>query len=179
MPEVAIRFAINAGDVCDPSRSLDNLAMFSALMQSLRTQNPASSFTIIGGQRRSIVVPSVGHTPFVQAWHGAAGTRAFDELIRQHHALFVMGGRICCRHSIGHCNTGNSYMYAIHRSASLTRSSGLRAARPCYHRVHAFAYCLTGKRHPYIVDYLPGQVRMPLQHFGLSLQHITTPIRCR
>lgn len=91
LPETPTRFAVIAGDVTDPSSSLGDLAMFSALMQSLRAQNPDSIFTIIGERRHTIVVPGIGETPVVPAWSGKSGTLAFDELIRQHHALFVMG----------------------------------------------------------------------------------------
>src|SRR3569833_2591387 len=94
LPETPTRFAIIAGDVTDPSSSLGDLAMFSALMQSLRAQNPDSTFTIIGERRHTIVIPGIGETPVVPAWSGKTGTRAFDELIRQHHALFVMGADI-------------------------------------------------------------------------------------
>jgi len=94
LPETPTRFAIIAGDVTDPSSSLGDLAMFSALMQSLRAQNPDSIFTIIGERRHTIVIPGIGETPVVPAWSGKTGTRAFDELIRQHHALFVMGADI-------------------------------------------------------------------------------------
>ncbi len=94
MPETATRFAIIAGDVSDPSGSLGDLAMFSALMQSLRAKNPASTFTIIGEQRHTIAVPGMGETAVVPAWVGTAGTIAFDQLIRQHHALFIMGADI-------------------------------------------------------------------------------------
>ncbi|MBN8772131.1 MAG: hypothetical protein J0I46_11315, partial [Thiobacillus sp.] len=94
LPETPTRFAIIAGDVTDPSSSLGDLAMFSALMQSLRAQNPDSIFTIIGERRHTIVVPGIGETPVVPAWAGKTGTLAFDELIRQHHALFVMGADI-------------------------------------------------------------------------------------
>lgn len=68
MLDVATRFAIIAGDVCDPSGSLGDLAMFSALMQSFRTQNSVFSFVFIGEQCRSIVVPGAGNTPVVPAW---------------------------------------------------------------------------------------------------------------
>ncbi|MBD3813193.1 MAG: polysaccharide pyruvyl transferase family protein [Betaproteobacteria bacterium] len=94
LPETPTRFAIIAGDVTDPSSSLGDLAMFSALMQSLRAQNPDSIFTIIGERRHTIVIPGIGETPVVPAWSGKTGTRAFDELIRLHHALFVMGADI-------------------------------------------------------------------------------------
>lgn len=94
LPETASRIAIIAGDVSDPSGSLGDLAMFSALMQSLRAQNPASTFTIIGEQSHTIVVPGIGETPVVPAWSGKTGTLAFDELIRRQHALFVMGADV-------------------------------------------------------------------------------------
>lgn len=93
-PETATRIAIIAGDVTNPSSSLGDMAMFSALMQSLRAQNPAATFTIIGERSHTIVVPGIGETPVVPAWAGTAGTRAFDTLMRQHHALFVMGADI-------------------------------------------------------------------------------------
>lgn len=43
IPETSSRFAIIAGDTSDPSGSLGDMAMFSALMQSLRAQNPSST----------------------------------------------------------------------------------------------------------------------------------------
>lgn len=94
IPETATRFAIIAGDASDPSGSLGDMAMFSALMQSLRAQNPNATFTIIGERSHTIVVPGIGETPVVPAWAGTTGTIAFDKLIRQHHALFVMGADI-------------------------------------------------------------------------------------
>src|SRR3569832_2631918 len=63
LPETPTRFAIIAGDVTAPSSSLGDLAMFSALMQSLRAQSPDSIFTIIGERRPTIVVPGIGETP--------------------------------------------------------------------------------------------------------------------
>lgn len=92
--EPATRFAIIPGDAADPSGSLGDVAMFSALMQSLRAHTPQSTFTIIGTRAHSIAVPGIGRTPVVPAWNGRAGTVAFDKLIRQHDALFVMGADI-------------------------------------------------------------------------------------
>lgn len=94
VPETATRFAIIAGDTSDPSGSLGDMAMFSALMQSLRARNPNATFTVIGERSHTIVVPGIGETPVVPAWAGTTGTIAFDKLIRQHHALFVMGADI-------------------------------------------------------------------------------------
>ncbi|MGA9165108.1 MAG: polysaccharide pyruvyl transferase family protein [Thiobacillus sp.] len=94
VPEMATRFAIIPGDASDPSGSLGDMAMLSGLMQSLRARNPASTFTIIGERSHSIAVPGVGAIPVVPAWTGRSGTIAFDRLIRQHHALFVMGADI-------------------------------------------------------------------------------------
>lgn len=88
------RFVIIPGDASNPSGSLGDMAMFSALMQSLRTRNPAASFTIAGMHDHHIAVPGIGEVPVVAAWQGKAGTLAFDSLIRQHHALFVMGADI-------------------------------------------------------------------------------------
>lgn len=94
VPETATRFAIIPGDASDPSGSLGDMAMFSALMQSLRARNPASTFTIIGERSHSIAVPGIGEIPVVPAWIGSTGTIAFDKLIRQHDALYVMGADI-------------------------------------------------------------------------------------
>lgn len=94
IPETASRFVIIPGDVINPSGSLGDMAMFSALLQSLRTRNPAAAFTIVGTRNHSIAVPGVGEVPVVAAWTGRTGTAAFDRLIRQNHALFVMGADI-------------------------------------------------------------------------------------
>ncbi|ODV00317.1 MAG: hypothetical protein ABT23_11940 [Thiobacillus sp. SCN 63-57] len=59
LPETPTRFAIIAGDVTDPSSSLGDLAMFSALMQSLRAQNPDSTFTIIGNAATPLSYPEL------------------------------------------------------------------------------------------------------------------------
>src|SRR3569833_2659055 len=84
LPETPTRFAIIAGDVTDPSSSLGDLAMFSALMQSLRAQNPDSTFTIIGERRHTIVLPGIGEAPGGPAGAGGAGARAGGEGRRQH-----------------------------------------------------------------------------------------------
>jgi polysaccharide pyruvyl transferase WcaK-like protein len=93
-PETASRFVIIPGDASNPSGSLGDMAMFTALLQSLRTCNAAATFTIIGTRNHSIAVPGIGEVPVVAAWIGRAGTIAFDKLIRQNHALFVMGADI-------------------------------------------------------------------------------------
>ena len=92
--ETASRFVIIPGDVINPSGSLGDMAMFSALLQSLRARDSAATFTIIGTRSHSIAVPGVGEVPVVAAWTGRTGTAAFDQLIRQNHALFVMGADI-------------------------------------------------------------------------------------
>jgi polysaccharide pyruvyl transferase WcaK-like protein len=94
VPHTPTRFAVIPGDPSDPSGSLGDMAMFSALMQSLRLRDPAASFTVVGTRNHSIRVPGIGEVPVVTAWEGTAGAIAFDALIRQHHALFVMGADI-------------------------------------------------------------------------------------
>jgi colanic acid/amylovoran biosynthesis protein len=82
------------GDVRNPSGSLGDMAMFTALLQSLRARDPAATFTIIGTRNHSISVPGIGAVPVVAAWTGRTGVTAFDSLIRQNHAMFVMGADI-------------------------------------------------------------------------------------
>lgn len=94
VPEIASRFVIIPGDVSNPSGSLGDMAMFTALLQSLRMRNPEATFTIIGTRNHSMAVPGVGEIPVIAAWAGRAGSIAFDRVIRQHHALFVMGADI-------------------------------------------------------------------------------------
>jgi colanic acid/amylovoran biosynthesis protein len=94
VPPTANRFAIIACDPGDPSGSLGDMAMFAALMQSLRQHTPAARFTIVGTRDHSIRMPGIGEVPVVAAWEGTAGAIAFDALIRRHHALFVMGADI-------------------------------------------------------------------------------------
>ena len=93
-PATPTHFLIIPGDASNPSGSLGDMAMFTALMQSLRARNAASTFTIIGMRNHSITVPEIGEVPVVAAWLGRAGTIAFDKVVRQHHALFVMGADI-------------------------------------------------------------------------------------
>lgn len=96
--EAASRFVIIPGDVSNPSGSLGDMAMFAALLQSLRTRNSEATFTIIGMRNHSMVVPGVGEVPVIAAWEGRAGSIAFDSVIRQNHALFVMGADILDGH---------------------------------------------------------------------------------
>ena len=44
IPETPSRFTNIAGDTSDPSGSLGDMTMFSALMHSLRAQNPSATF---------------------------------------------------------------------------------------------------------------------------------------
>lgn len=92
------RFLIIPGDVRNPSGSLGDMAMFTALLQSLRARDPAATFTIIGTRNHSICVPGIGAVPVVAAWTGRSGVTAFDSLIRQNHAMFVMGADILDGH---------------------------------------------------------------------------------
>lgn len=93
-PESPTRFVIIPGDASNPSGSLGDSAMFTAWMHALRAENPAATFTVIGTRNHSITIPGIGEIPVAAAWDGKAGTIAFDKLIRQNHALFVMGADI-------------------------------------------------------------------------------------
>jgi polysaccharide pyruvyl transferase WcaK-like protein len=93
-PKAASRFLIIPGDASEPAGSLGDLAMFSALLQALRTHCADATFTIVGTRDHRIDVPGIGEVPVIAAWTGWAGSVAFDKLIRQHHALFVMGADI-------------------------------------------------------------------------------------
>ncbi len=112
VPETATRFAVIPGDASNPSGSLGDMAMFTALLQSLRKHNADATFTIIGMRNHSITVQGIGEIPVVAAWAGKAGTVAFDNLIRQQHALFVMGadildgeyGASLAQRIVGYCN---------------------------------------------------------------------------
>lgn len=88
------RFAIIAGDVSNPSGSLGDMAMFTALMQGLRARSPKAEFTIVGMRDHRICVPGIGEVPVVATWQGLSGSLAFDRLIRTHHGLYVMGADI-------------------------------------------------------------------------------------
>lgn len=112
VPESATRFAVIPGDASNPSGSLGDMAMFTALLQSLRKHNADATFTLIGMRNHSITVPGIGEVPVVAAWSGKAGSIAFDRLIRQQHALFVMGadildgeyGASLVQRIVGYCN---------------------------------------------------------------------------
>lgn len=93
-PETPSRFLIIPADVGNPSGSMGDMAMLAGVVQSLLERNPASSFTLVGTQSHRIAVPGTGDVPVVAAWAGKQGTLAFDDVIRQHHALFVMGADI-------------------------------------------------------------------------------------
>lgn len=93
-PETPSRFLIIPADVGNPSGSMGDMAMLAGVVQSLLERNPASSFTLVGTQSRRIAVPGTGDVPVLAAWAGKPGTLAFDDVIRQHHALFVMGADI-------------------------------------------------------------------------------------
>lgn len=94
LPETITRFAIIPGDMGNPSGSMGDMAMFAGLLQSLRKRNLKATFTIVGMQNHKITVPGIGEVPVVAAWSGKPGTIAFDGLIRQHQALYVMGADI-------------------------------------------------------------------------------------
>lgn len=93
-PRAATHFAIIPADANNPSGSLGDMAMLTALLQSLRRRDSSSTFTVIGTRNHSISVPGIGRVPVVAAWVGKAGTVAFDSVIRQNDALFVMGADI-------------------------------------------------------------------------------------
>jgi polysaccharide pyruvyl transferase WcaK-like protein len=111
-PEMYSRFLIIPGDASEPSGSLGDMAMFSGLLQALRMHYADAVFTIVGTHDHQIDVPGIGQVPVVAAWSGRAGSVAFDSLIRQHHALFVMGadildgkyGAALVQRIVGYCN---------------------------------------------------------------------------
>lgn len=94
VPGTAARFAIIPADTGNVIGSMGDLAMLAGLLQSLRTRNPEATFTLIGTQNYNLAVPEIGDIPVVAAWVGKAGSVAFDNIIRQNHALFVMGADI-------------------------------------------------------------------------------------
>lgn len=110
--ENVARFAIIPADMSNPSGSMGDMAMLTGLLQSLHRLNSAATFTIIGTRNHSITVPGIGGIPVVAAWTGKVGTVAFDDLIRQHHALYVMGADILdgkygaarVQRIVGYCN---------------------------------------------------------------------------
>lgn len=110
--ETATHFVIIPGHVNNPSGSLGDMAMLTALLQALRTRNARSTFTIIGTRNHSITVPGIGEVPVVPAWAGRAGLVAFDRVIRKNHALFVMGadildgkyGAVLVQRIVDYCN---------------------------------------------------------------------------
>lgn len=93
-PKTITRFVIIPADMSNPSGSMGDMAMFSGLLQLLRKRNINATFTIVGMRNHTITVPGIGEVPVVAAWSGKTGTIAFDGLIRQHHALYVMGADI-------------------------------------------------------------------------------------
>lgn len=94
VPDTPTRFAIVPADMGNAIGSMGDLAMLTGLLQSLRTRNPDATFTIIGTRNHNLAVPGVGDVPVMAAWVGRAGSIAFDSVIRQNHALFVMGADI-------------------------------------------------------------------------------------
>lgn len=94
LPQAVSRFLVIPGDASNPSGSLGDMAMFSALLQALRARHPNATFTIVGTHTHRIDVPGIGEVPVAAAWIGRSGSAAFDVLLRQHHALFVMGADI-------------------------------------------------------------------------------------
>lgn len=94
VPDTPTRFVIIPADMGNVIGSMGDLAMLTGLLQSLRTRNPDATFTLIGTRDHSLDVPGIGEIPVVAAWVGKTGSVAFDNVIRQNHALFVMGADI-------------------------------------------------------------------------------------
>ena len=88
------RFLILPSDPVAPSGSMGEMAMLSGLTQTLRTQHPDAKFTLVGTRSHEITLPGVGEVEVVPAWTGRDGSLAFDQLIRQHHALFGLGADV-------------------------------------------------------------------------------------
>jgi len=87
-------FVVIPADIGNPIGSHGDTAMLAGLMQALRQRHPGAAFTVIGQHNHRIDVPGIGEVPVEAAWHGMAGARAFDRLIRAHRGLFVMGADI-------------------------------------------------------------------------------------
>lgn len=112
VPESVTRFTVIPADMGNPSGSMGDMAMLAGLLQSLRKHSADATFTLIGMRNHSITVPGIGEVPVVAAWSGKAGSIAFDRLIRQQHALFVMGadildgkyGAALVQRIVGYCN---------------------------------------------------------------------------
>lgn len=99
-------------DLCAPSRYLGDMAMLTALMQSLLIYDPDVTFTIIGAKAYSIKLTLVGGVQVVLAWVGGHGIQVFDQLIHRHDAFFVIvadildgkyGASLVCRLT-SYCN---------------------------------------------------------------------------
>jgi polysaccharide pyruvyl transferase WcaK-like protein len=94
MQQDGMRFLVLTSDPGGPSGSMGDIAMLSGLMQSLEAQFPSASFTVVGAHAHRIAIPAVGDVRVVPAWVGREGSIAFDRLVRQHHALFVLGADV-------------------------------------------------------------------------------------
>lgn len=87
-------FLILPGDPDAPTGSIGDMAMFTGLMQSLLQTHPNASFTLVGTHAHQVHIPQIGNVDVVSAWTGRHGAVAFDHLVRQHRALFVLGADI-------------------------------------------------------------------------------------
>lgn len=90
----AMRFLIMPSDPAAPSGSMGEMAMLTGLMQSLKSVHPDALFTLIGTHSHQLNIQGVGTIDVVSAWQGATGSRTFDRLLRQHHALIGLGADV-------------------------------------------------------------------------------------
>jgi polysaccharide pyruvyl transferase WcaK-like protein len=88
------RILILASDPQAPDGSMGEMAMLSGLMQAIRQEIPAASFTIVGTHDSQIVVPQIGTVPVIAAWVGRAGTGAFHRALTEHDAVFCLGADV-------------------------------------------------------------------------------------
>lgn len=90
----AMRFLIMPSDPAEPSGSMGEMVMLTGLMQSLKSLHSDAQFTLIGTHPHQLNVQGVGTIDVVSAWQGATGSRTFDRLLRQHHALIGLGADV-------------------------------------------------------------------------------------
>ena len=90
----AMRFLIMPSDPAAPSGSMGEMAMLTGLVQSLKSLHPDARFTLIGTRPHEITIQGAGTIDVVPAWQGTIGSRAFDRLLREHHAFFGLGADV-------------------------------------------------------------------------------------
>ena len=93
-PARNLRYLVLPADPYNPSGSLGDVAMLSALVGLVREQHPSAVFTIVGQRAAQLDLPGAGQVPVVAAWHERKAIENFDRLVREHDALFVLGADV-------------------------------------------------------------------------------------